>query len=174
MALKSLIFSAVACRGRFCEHRRKLTRDHPATIKTRSTCVSPLAHGWYIREEEVGKRLGVIIYAVGDTPGLLNEDCHAAGQTNHAESVSHVKRACPWLDTTAEIERLRRGRLMNKSLLAVGLALGAVVSAGVGLQLGEGRLNLSVLQAALLLFGGTWLLIAYLFRRARRHQIEAA
>jgi signal transduction histidine kinase len=37
--------------------------------------------------------------------------------------------------------------------------------------LGEGRLTLSVLQAALLLVGGTWLLIAYLFSRARRHRI---
>ena len=77
----------------------------------------------------------------------------------------------PLAHTTAEIERLRRSRLMNNSLLAVGLTLGAVVSAGVGLQLGEGRLDLSMLQAALLLIGGTWLLIAYLFGRARRHQI---
>jgi signal transduction histidine kinase len=77
----------------------------------------------------------------------------------------------PLAHTTAEIERLRRSRLMNNSLLAVGLTLGAVASAGVGLQLGEGRLNLSILQAVLLLIGGAWLLIAYLFSRARRHQI---
>src|SRR5215213_8952633 len=82
-----------------------------------------------------------------------------------------IQKAGPLGHTTAEIERLRRDRLMNNSLLAVGLILGAVVSAGVGLQLGEGRLNLSVLQAALLLIGGTWLLIAYLFSRAHRHQI---
>ncbi|HJZ45687.1 MAG TPA: HAMP domain-containing sensor histidine kinase [Roseiflexaceae bacterium] len=60
---------------------------------------------------------------------------------------------------------------MNNSLLAVGLTLGAVVSAVVGLQLGEGRLTLSVLQASLLMIVGTWLLIAYLFSRARRHRI---
>ncbi|MEP7190636.1 MAG: hypothetical protein ABI901_15710, partial [Roseiflexaceae bacterium] len=60
---------------------------------------------------------------------------------------------------------------MNNSLLAVGLTLGAIVGAGVGLQLGEGSLNLSVLQTALLLLGGAWLLIAYLFSRARRHRI---
>ena len=71
-----------------------------------------------------------------------------------------MQKVRPLAHTTAEIERLRRGRLMNNSLLAVGLALGAVVSAGVGVQVGEGRLNLSVLQAALLLIGGAWLLIA--------------
>lgn len=73
--------------------------------------------------------------------------------------------------TTTDLERMRRSRLMNNSLLVVGLAFGAVVSVAVGLQLGEGRVTLSVLQAALLLVGGTWLLIAYLFSRARRHRI---
>ncbi|HEU5103077.1 MAG TPA: histidine kinase dimerization/phospho-acceptor domain-containing protein, partial [Roseiflexaceae bacterium] len=63
---------------------------------------------------------------------------------------------------------------MNNALLAIGLAFGAMVSVAVGLQLGEGRLTLSVLQAALLLVGGTWLLIAYLFSRARRHRIAGA
>src|SRR5215210_58596 len=71
-----------------------------------------------------------------------------------------MQKVRPLAHTTAEIERLRRSRLMNNSLLAIGLTLGAVVSAGVGLQLGEGRLNLSVLQTALLLIG-----------RTRRHQI---
>jgi signal transduction histidine kinase len=82
-----------------------------------------------------------------------------------------MQKARPLTYTTTDLERLRRGRLMNNSLLAVGLTLGAVVSAGVGLQLGEGRLTLSALQASLLLAGGTWLLIAYLFSRARRHRI---
>jgi signal transduction histidine kinase len=82
-----------------------------------------------------------------------------------------MQKVRPRAHTTVEIERLRRGRLMNNSLLAIGLTLGAIVSAGVGLQLGEGSLNLSVLQTALLLIGGMWLLIAYLFGRARRHQI---
>src|SRR6478672_10962217 len=82
-----------------------------------------------------------------------------------------MQKVRPLAHTTAEFERLRRGRMMNNSLLAIGLTLGAIVGAGVGLQLGEGRLNLSVLQTALLLIGGTWLLIAYLFGRARHHQI---
>jgi signal transduction histidine kinase len=82
-----------------------------------------------------------------------------------------MQKVRPLALSTTEFERLRRGRLMNNSLLAIGLTLGAVVGAGVGLQLGEGRLNLSVLQAALLLIGGVWLLIAYLFSRARRHRV---
>lgn len=82
-----------------------------------------------------------------------------------------MQKARPLAHTTAEFERLRRGRLMNNALLAVGLTLGVIVGAGVGLQLGEGSLNLSVLQTALLLLGGAWLLIAYLFSRARQHRI---
>ena len=62
-----------------------------------------------------------------------------------------MQKARPLGHTTTDLERLRRGRLMNNALLAIGLAFGAVVSASVGLQLGEGRLTLSVLQAALLL-----------------------
>jgi len=85
-----------------------------------------------------------------------------------------MQKVRPLAYTTAEFERLRRARLMNNSLLAVGLTLGAIVGAGVGLQLGEGRLNLSVLQTALLLIGGIWLFIAYLFSRARRHLIAGA
>ena len=85
-----------------------------------------------------------------------------------------MQKVRPLAHTTAEIERLRRSRVMNNSLLAVGLTLSAVVSAGVGLQVGEGRLNLSVLQAALLLIGGTWLFVAYLFGRARRHQVAGS
>ena len=85
-----------------------------------------------------------------------------------------MQKVRPLAHTTAEFERLRRGRLMNNSLLAVGLTLGAIVGAGVGLQLGEGSLNLSVLQTALLLLGGAWLLVAYLFSRSRQHRIAGA
>src|SRR5262245_45976741 len=82
-----------------------------------------------------------------------------------------MQKARPLVHTTTDLEGLRRSHLMNNSLLAVGLILGAVVSTGVGLQLGEGRLTLSILQSALLLIGGAWLLIAYLLSRARRHRI---
>jgi signal transduction histidine kinase len=82
-----------------------------------------------------------------------------------------MQKARPLIHTTADLERLRRGHLMNNSLLGAGLILGALVSVAVGLQLGEGRLTLSVLQAALLMIGGTWLLIAYLFSRTRRHRV---
>src|SRR5215216_4882228 len=102
-----------------------------------------------------------------------NADCHATGHPT-MQKARPMHKVRPLAHTTVEIERSRRSRLMNNSLLAVGLTLGAIVGAGVGLQLGEGRLNLSMLQAALLLIGGTWLLIAYLFGRARRHQIAGS
>jgi signal transduction histidine kinase len=70
--------------------------------------------------------------------------------------------------STADMEWLRRSQLMNSCLLMLGLALGTILGADVGVKLSEGRLNGSLLQAVLLVVGGTWLIIAYLFSRRRR------
>jgi signal transduction histidine kinase len=84
-----------------------------------------------------------------------------------------MQKAHPMTRASSDLERLRRGRLMNNCLLAIGLILGAVVGAGVGLQLGEGRVDGSLLPAVVLLVGGMWLLIAYLFGRARHQHIAS-
>jgi signal transduction histidine kinase len=77
----------------------------------------------------------------------------------------------PFVRTATDIEWLRRSRLTNSCLLAIGLIVGAIVGTSVDIRLGEGGLDGSMLQPILLLVVGGWLLIAYLFSRARRYYV---
>ena len=67
--------------------------------------------------------------------------------------------------------RLRRNRLLNSCLLVVGLALGIVAGASVSVQPAEDSLNLSTLQAVVLLAGAAWLIVAYVLSRRRHIQL---
>jgi signal transduction histidine kinase len=77
----------------------------------------------------------------------------------------------PFVRTATDIEWLRRSRLTNSCLLAIGLIVGAIVGTSVDIRLGEDGLDGSMLQPILLLVIGGWLLIAYLFSRARRYYV---
>jgi signal transduction histidine kinase len=77
----------------------------------------------------------------------------------------------PLARTSADLEWLRRRRLTNACLLVIGLIAAAGVGTSVGLRLDEDRLVGSLFPAALLLTVGTWLIIAYMFSRARRMRV---
>jgi signal transduction histidine kinase len=70
-----------------------------------------------------------------------------------------------------DLEWLRRGRLLNTSLLIIGSMLVAVFAISIDLYFELDRLDAPMLQAGILLVGGTWLLIAYIFSRMRRYRI---
>jgi signal transduction histidine kinase len=81
-----------------------------------------------------------------------------------------MQKARPLARSTADLEWLQRSRLTNSCLLIIGLVAGALVGAWASVQLNEGRLNGSMLQAVFLVVVGAWLLVAYLFGRARHHR----
>ncbi len=84
-----------------------------------------------------------------------------------------MQEARPFLNSAADMDWLRRSRLLRNCVLAIGLALGALVGTSVGVQLSEGRLNGSVLPA-LLLVGAAWLIVAYLLSRRGRLRLAGA
>src|SRR5262245_24495089 len=85
-----------------------------------------------------------------------------------------MQKARPLMRPTTDLEWLRRGRLFNTSLLLIGGMLVAIFAISIGLQFDPDRLEASMLQAGILLVGGAWLLIAYLFSRMRRYRIAGS
>jgi signal transduction histidine kinase len=63
---------------------------------------------------------------------------------------------------------LRRTRLLNVSLLVIGLLIGASAGAGLAVQLDNDGLAFSIPAAVLLFAGAAWLIVAYILSR-RRH-----
>lgn len=72
--------------------------------------------------------------------------------------------------STTDLEWFRRGQRLNVSLLTLAMALVALVGTSVGLQFNFERLDASMLQAVILLVGGIWLLIAFIFSHRRRYR----
>ncbi len=85
-----------------------------------------------------------------------------------------MQKARPLVRSTSDLEWLRRGRLLNTSLLIIGGTLVAVFAISIGLQYDPDRLDASMLQAGILLVGGAWLLIAYIFSRMRRYRVAGS
>lgn len=77
----------------------------------------------------------------------------------------------PLVGSAMDLVWLRRSRLLNNCLLVVGLAFAIVAGTGIGVQLGEGSLNLSTLQVVVLIGAAAWLIVAYVFSRRRRLQL---
>jgi len=85
-----------------------------------------------------------------------------------------MQKARPLANPITDLEWLRRGRLLNTSLLIAGAMLIAVFAVSIDLYLDANRLDASMLQAGILLLGCAWLLIAYIFSRMRRYRIAGS
>lgn len=85
-----------------------------------------------------------------------------------------MQKAHPMIRANTDLEWLRRSRLVNICLLVISLTLAVAVGAGIGMRLNEGLLDGSLFPAALPLAVAVWLLIAFLFSRARRPRVAAA
>jgi signal transduction histidine kinase len=85
-----------------------------------------------------------------------------------------MQKAQPMTRSTTDLEWLRRGRLLNTSLLIIGGMLVAIFAISIDLHFDPDRLDTAMLQAGILLVGGGWLLIAYIFSRMRRYRIAGS
>jgi signal transduction histidine kinase len=85
-----------------------------------------------------------------------------------------MQKARPMMHSTTDLEWLRRSRLLNTSLLLIGGMLVAIFAISIDLHFDPDRLEASMLQAGILLIGGAWLLIAYIFSRLRRYRIAGS
>src|SRR5947207_200870 len=77
----------------------------------------------------------------------------------------------PLIGSTMDSVWLLRSRFLNSCLLVVSLALAVVGAASVAVQLGNGSLNLSILEIMLLVGSAAWLTVAYLLSRRRRFRL---
>jgi len=77
----------------------------------------------------------------------------------------------PLIGSAIDSVWLLRSRFLNGCLLVVSLALAVVGGASVAVQLGNGSLNLSILEILLLVGSAAWLIVAYLLSRRRRFRL---
>jgi len=85
-----------------------------------------------------------------------------------------MQKARPLMGATTDLEWLRRGRLLNTSLLIIGGMLVVIFALSIDLHFDPDRLDTAMLQAGILLVGGGWLLVAYIFSRMRRYRIAGS
>src|SRR5262245_49034142 len=85
-----------------------------------------------------------------------------------------MQKARPLMGSTTDLDWLRRGRLLNTSLLIIGGMLVAIFALSIDLHFDPDRLDTAMFQAGILLVGGGWLLIAYIFSRMHRYRIAGS